>query len=273
MKRGDFTPMHIVELIVPGSSLEKMDFPYPAALWEMESMIDSLKNCFFEATLSLNLFQQSMDATDPDPSYKEYQRRTSRLYELEEIVELEMGPSTDFFRTDIRLEAEARLKREEWQSGKFPSEFEHLVTFVYAKSFVSALDGFEKLLGVISITPGGRTQELKILHEELNATFPDLRGIRNSAQHHEDRVRSLGNRGKPLDLQPIKNGMVPEGLPVLALNNIHGSKFCTTMADGHYGEVDITPESVNKLGDILQRVLNAFDWSGPPRHLPGYGRL
>jgi hypothetical protein len=264
--------MHIFEIVKPGMQLNAIGST-PRSTWDMESMLDSLQSLFFEATLALNLFEQSMNAPDPDPTLEQYNRRMNRMREIQQIVEEERGPSTDFFRTDIRLEAEARLKREEWDTGRIPVEFEHRVSFIYAKAFISSLDGFERLLGVIASTEGAPQQPLAELHAQMRHAFPDLRGVRNSSQHHEDRVRSLGNRGKPLDLKPITDGMVPPELPVLALNNIHGSKYCTTMEGGEYGEVDITPDSMRLLRDILQGVINAFAWSGPSCHLPGYARL
>jgi hypothetical protein len=40
------------------------------------------------------------------------------------------------------------------------------------------------------------------------------------------------------------------------------------MADGHYGEVDVSPESMNHLQTILKEVLNSFKWKGSPQHKP-----
>lgn len=40
------------------------------------------------------------------------------------------------------------------------------------------------------------------------------------------------------------------------------------MADGHYGEVDISKESMVKLQFIIQEAFNAFEWIGPKQHLP-----
>lgn len=40
------------------------------------------------------------------------------------------------------------------------------------------------------------------------------------------------------------------------------------MADGHFGEVDVSPESMEKLKSIIQKTFNAFEWEGPKQHLP-----
>jgi len=45
---------------------------------------------------------------------------------------------------------------------------------------------------------------------------------------------------------------------VLALNNLNGSRYGSTMNDGHYGEVDVSPESMEKLRCILGDVLGSM---------------
>ena len=40
------------------------------------------------------------------------------------------------------------------------------------------------------------------------------------------------------------------------------------MADGHYGEIDVSHQSMQQLQLVLEGVLNSFKWSGPMQHLP-----
>ncbi len=75
-------------------------------------------------------------------------------------------------------------------------------------------------------------------------------------------------RGAKIDLKPIDNTLVKAPGGVLMLNCLNGSKYGSTMADGHYGEVDVSPESMERLQSVLIEVLNCFNWSGPKRHLP-----
>lgn len=259
--------MHIFEIIVPGDSL---DYPSqtPRDRWDVQDVLSSLITQFFEANLALNLFERVVPEKYETPSMEAWMRRGERSREMERIVEEERGPSTDFFKEDIRLEADARLKREEWAAGQMPPELENRIRSLYAKAFLSALDGFDKLLRVLADNDKNPPL-IAELHKKLVAAFPDLRGVRNSVQHHEKRVRSLDRNLKQLNLKPITNGMVPPELKVLASSNLHGSKFCTTMDNGHYGEIDVSPESMKVLQAILQEAIYAFDWTGPKRHLPG----
>ncbi|MGD6735326.1 hypothetical protein ACP5PY_02660 [Photobacterium leiognathi subsp. mandapamensis] len=52
------------------------------------------------------------------------------------------------------------------------------------------------------------------------------------------------------------------------LNCLNGTKYGNTMADGHYGEVDVSPASMEALRSVFQRLLEAFPWKGPKVHLP-----
>lgn len=94
--------------------------------------------------------------------------------------------------------------------------------------------------------------------------------MRNTAQHLEDRSRGLGSgkSPKPLDLKPIDNNFISAPGGVLVLNSLNGSKYGSTMADGHYGEVDVSPESMSHLQEILNNILGSFKWHGSKQHKP-----
>lgn len=73
----------------------------------------------------------------------------------------------------------------------------------------------------------------------------------------EDRVRGLGaeKEPKPIKLKPVNNIHVVAPQGALMLNNLFGTKFGCTMADGYYGEVDISTESLAKLQNLIQKFL------------------
>ena len=87
--------------------------------------------------------------------------------------------------------------------------------------------------------------------------------------HLEDRARGLGTGGKLLDLKPVNNALASgNNVKLLAMNCLIGNKYGATMADGHYGEIDVSPESLQRLQKILQATLEAFRWSGSKQHEP-----
>ena len=258
--------MFVFEIVVPGTWLDYEDRGWS---WEIEGQIRHLQSQFFEANAALNFFMQTRAIRPSFANRENWERDSQRRNEIQQIIERERaGMSTRDDWDEVRFEVEVRFKREQWSNGRIPREFEHNAPFLYARAFLYALDAFDKFLGVLSKTKD-IPQELIKLHGRMALAFPHLRAVRNSVQHLEDRAPSLGVGGKPLDLKPINNSMVnAPGGGVLMLNCLNGSNYSSTMADGHYGEVEVSPESMTKLQEILQAVLHALKWKGPKQHTP-----
>jgi hypothetical protein len=255
----------VFEIIVPGTWLnhENQDWA-----WETQNQLRSLQSQFFEANLALNFFIQSQQLrsfADKEAREMDWNRRS----EISSIVRQERGglggPADWEYES---LETEIRFNREKWEQGRSPREFERNVPFMYAKAFLYALDGFDKFLGVLAKTDGVPENVIRLTNA-MNETFPHLRGVRNTAQHLEDRSRFLDHKKKPLDLKPVENDLIsaPNG-GALFLNNLNGSRYGSTMADGHFGEVDVSSESMFALQAIFQSVLDSFNWKGPKQFAP-----
>lgn len=263
--------MHILEIHTPGTELKITNFSSQRAKWTMEDMLSSLKQCFFDATLALNLFEQSRLVSDPDPTLEQFQKKLDRLSELEKNLEVEHDRLST---SPFRAKAESMLKREQWNMGHLPEELERRIPFLHAKSFISAIDGFDRLLSVITESEGA--PPLTEIYLKLQHALPQLRKIRNSVQHSEDTIRELHGQGKNkkrIILQPISADIAPPELPVLITERINSSSFGTTVCDGKYVEIEITPSTLKILQNILQEVLDSFSWSGPADHSPGYAKL
>lgn len=260
--------MYVFEIVTPGTWLESENQDWS---WEIGGLLQSLKSQYFEANLALNLFVEAKSARPLFADRENWERDAQRRSEIRQQIEQEYGEFPKHQHWDeISFETEARFKREKWSKGSQPREFEHNLPFVYARAFLYALDSFDKFFGVLS-REKGVPQIVSELHAQIGEAFPNLRGVRNTAQHLEDRSRGLGagRHPKPLDLKPVENNMVsaPNG-GLLILNSLNGSNYGCTMADGHYGEVDVSPESMARVQKILQQTLEAFDWHGPKQHGP-----
>ncbi|PKI19420.1 hypothetical protein [Pseudomonas monteilii] len=268
--------MFIFEVTTPGTSIIYND---ECKRHEIERLLDDLKDCFFEANMALNLFTEAQQQQQQSFNNDNWEKNSARRSELFEEVSSDLGNTRDFFTFDHRSfyddilhEVDVRFNRERWAT-QIPESLERKKVFIFAKAFLQSLDGFEKFLKVISQqehTP----EKLKDCHAEFGAAFPHLRGVRNTVQHMEDRSRGLSDKVKNsvkqrIDFQkPTKIVDAPEGVEVLILNTIMGTNFGCTKADGHYGEVDVSPESMQTLQKILHDVLNAFEWEGMKRHEP-----
>jgi len=258
--------MFVFEIVVPGTWLDYEDQNWS---WEIEGQIRNLQSQFFEANAALNFFMRTQRMKPSFVNPETWEHDSQRRQEIQQIIELERaGKSTHDKLNEVRFEVEVRFKREQWSSGRMPREFEQSAPSLYARAFLYALDAFDKFLAVLSKSKNIPVELIK-LHQRMALAFPHLRAVRNSVQHLEDRARSLGVGGKPLDLKPINNNLVnAPGGGVLILNCLNGSSYGSTMSDGHYGEVDVSPESMTKLQDILQAVLQVFKWKGPRQHAP-----
>ncbi|MFK4447480.1 hypothetical protein ABH944_007782 [Caballeronia udeis] len=262
--------MLIFEITTPGARLVTDDHDQ---WWKITGLLQHLKLQFFEANAALNLFNQASDEAPKttSPDFASYERDRQRRAVIQRELEQERGaPTSEEDIEEIRFDTEVRLKRERWLEGAAPRELLAVTPFIYARAFLYALDMFEKFLGVLAAEPDV-PEAITQIHRQLLAIFPSLRAIRNSNQHFEDRARGLG-AGKPptqMELKPVDNEFVKaaEGA-VLAVNVLNGSKYGSTMADGHYGEVDVSIESMEHLQRILESVLASFQWRGPKQHLP-----
>lgn len=259
----------IFEIETPGTFLDYDDSDWA---WNIYLQLESLKSHFFQANTALNLFMSAPIAPSQEDILKEFQTDSQRRSEIRIAIEKQKNISHKSWEDyqEIDLEIEKALKLEKWAHGHIPREFNQHLIFIYIRAFLYAIDTFEKILGVLSKeknVPEGITNH----HARIAETFPHLRGIRNSTQHIEDRLRGLGagRPPQPIDIQPFKNGHISaSGSGALVLGHLHGSTYGCTKADGHYGEIDISPESLQCFQEILQTVLSSFKWRGPKQHSP-----
>jgi len=259
--------VYIYEITLPGTWLDYEDRDWS---WTIEGLLRHLEGQFYEANLSMNMFLHSLQSNKPNHSMEQWEADSRRRNEIRQMVEEKYGGRFKHENWEaVHNETEVIFKREQWQAGRLPREFEHNQPFIFARSFLYAIDSFDKFLKVLSKTDGV-PNVITTLYDEFGKAFPDLRGVRNTAQHMEDRARGLGagRNPQPLDLKPVDNQMVKASSGALMLNCLNGTKYGNTMADGHYGEVDVSPPSMEALHSIFQQVLTSFKWKGSQRHLP-----
>lgn len=258
--------LYVFDLTVPGTWLDYQDREWTR---KIEGMIRNLQSQFFEANLALNLFVEESAKRPVSETKEQWEKDSQSHSEIRKKIEEKYGGSFNNSNLEVvSFETEVEFKQVKWKQGRLPREFEHNRVFIFAKAFLYALDSFEKFLDVLSVEEDV-PESLQQLHQKFKDIFPDLRGVRNTSHHIEDRIRGLGVGGKELDLKPIENSFIyAPGGGVLAINNLNGTKYGSTMSNGHYGEVDISPDSMEKLQEIIQEVLMSFKWKGPLRHKP-----
>lgn len=261
--------MYIFEITKPGTWLEAGDREWSR---EIEKILKGLEEQFYEANLALNMFLDTISISRDRSNYSRKQREAdmNRRTEIGKEIKAKYVDHYNHQNWDeISFQTEVRFKREQWQQGRMPREFEHNQAFMHARSFLYALDSFEKFLKVLKSQPNV-SEKISELYKRFGKSFPNLRGVRNTAQHMEYRYRGLGaeRNPKPLELKPIDNQMIKAKGGTLVLNCLNVTKYGNTMANGHYGEVDVSPKSMESLRSIFQDILDSFQWKGPKNHLP-----
>lgn len=277
--------MIIFQVVKPGVWLDGIADRQTS--FNIENLIRNLIDVFYEANLSLNLFNEEMDSFRQKMELRttlshelmhskfEQERAEDELIygELEKEFALD-GKEFNRYSNDVQTLFKLRKDIKAFDRGNIPREFSDKKKFLYAKSFLFALDSFDRFLGVLS-KENGAPNSLTSIHNRINQEFPGLRGVRNSTHHLEDRSRGLGDfdrktkKMKVLQLKPITNSAINAPLGnALILNSLFGTKYSCTMADGHLGEVDVSAESLSKVHKILSDTLSSFSWKGSPEIYP-----
>jgi len=259
--------MHVFLVTIPGRRLDAQDQAWASGVaW----LLGLLETQFLDASVALNLF----DEENTRPAERDLSHRMAEdeaESELEEELrrrEQEVG-SDRFWKgyATIQQDAARTVVLRRWKRGEWPEEFERRKSFLHAHSFVFAVDGFVRTFRVLADTLGAPAV-LADVASRLQGALPDLKGVRDSAAHLEDRGRGLDKREQPLDLKPVDNSLIKAPGRVLGLSNLNGSKLGYTTEAGEYGEVDVSAMTLTFVGDAFQDAVNAFPWRGASRTIP-----
>jgi hypothetical protein len=166
-----------------------------------------------------------------------------------------------------RMEAERVLMREKWERGVIPRQIRHHLPFICAKAFLTAADSIGKILMRLGERMDVPPETVAVCRGFYDS-FPELREVRNSVQHIEDRGRGFGRRGRPLKLKPVNSGGINVDGGALILNNLNGNRYGSTMADGHFGEIEVSATSLATIRDRIEAVISSLPWKGPPEVEP-----
>lgn len=264
--------MYIFELIKPGTWLAGEDREFN---WKIQKILTDLESCFYEANTSLNLFQHQLEQqnayynSELNPTFdkEKWQCELNREREIEDNICRKTGLNSFTDREEVRFLVSTQIKKEKWENGNMPRDLFSPIILIYAKSFIYALDTIEKFLrGLKQIE--GTPEQCNEIHTQMIQSFPTLTKIRNTTQHIDERSQGIGTNGKKMKLHPIESDFIKSDGETLVLSSLFGNKFGCTLGNGHYGEIEVSPESLVKLRDIIQLTFDSFTWIGPKQHLP-----
>ena len=130
------------------------------------------------------------------------------------------------------------------------SRYERCLNGLYAKSFVFALNGIEKLLQSLVDENMYPPIEVSKLYEEYKKVFGHLKHIRDSAIHVEDRGRGFTRKQKPIAAQ------------ILVIGSFRDNFFTFSGENGQLYEVEISCATLDTAKEIIQKVIDSFKWTG-----------
>lgn len=275
--------MRVYRIKHPGM---EVDFIDGETSQQVLGLLRNLESSFVEAAVALNLFKSERKRrsddlrkddvakmADPKFTLKKWEAKLEkknaltekyRVQFLNEGKNLFFGEESELIREKVDLE----LKQEEWNAGIPPFRYQHAIIFIYAKAFISALDMFGKLLHVMCKEYAGLPAEVVNQKESFFNSFPQLKDVRDSIQHDEDRSRGLDRKGNPLDVKLGVKGGINIPVKSLVLNQLNGNQFGTIINNGQYAEVEVSDQTMLLVHQCLQGIIDSFTWKGPGRTEP-----
>lgn len=261
--------MFIVNIEYPGTWLE---LPNRENVSELTSIITSMETTIIDMAITLTMFmdchQKSYLEHTSDNMEDSWERDRQLRMHIERDYRDGLDDENDFYTNHEyhRAKTEKLYRQEKLNSGEVPRSYKNRFSFIHAHSFLSSADTFYKYLSVLSRETN--IENVKVIKQQFEDTFPTLSKIRNSAQHSEDRIRGYGKpadlRKKiKMDLKPIDNGFIKAEGGVLALSNLNGNRLGYTIDDGSYQEFEVSEITLGKIADLFQSLINSFQWSGP----------
>lgn len=266
--------MFIVNIEYPGTWLE---LPDGEKAYDVESLLSSMDTSLIDMAITLTMFvdcqQNSYSEHTSDNRESLWERDRQLRMDIEKEYRDGLTNEHDFYNDHEHHQAEVdkRYRQKKLNNGEIPNSYKRRFPFIHAHSFLSSADTFYKYLSVLSRETN--LENINVIKQQFEDTFPTLSKIRNSAQHSEDRIRGYGKpadvRKKiKMDLKPIDNGFIKAEGGVLALSNLNGNRLGYTIDDGSYQEFEISEVTLGKVADLFQSLINSFQWSGPTNISP-----
>lgn len=190
--------MNIFELTYPGTWLDLDD---REAAFQIKNLLTGLETALSDAAMSLNFFESARQNSEQNiPDVDEWEKESERRQEI--MASIRKKLNIDQFDPDkfdeVRFLSEIELKREKWKEGQLPRDYQNRIIFIHAKSFLFAMDRIERFL--TALTKLDKVpKEVSDIKDEFEKSFPDLRQVRNSSAHIEERFQKIGPYGKEID--------------------------------------------------------------------------
>lgn len=131
--------------------------------------------------------------------------------------------------------------------NKEESSYERCLNSLYAKAFVFALHSIDKLINQLSKNMNSPKQ-VKRLYNEYKKHFGQLKHIRDSAIHIEDRGCGVTRKQQKINAH------------VIILSCFNEKRYIFTGEDGKQYEIEISDNTLKLALNIIQNIINSYSW-------------
>lgn len=228
---------------------------------DVEALCSVLEAGLFDAFLSLTMFQDIIAADQNRLPLSEQWNldRSDERRHREEVLEGQAPEDQldgDAFGRAYH-EVGRRVIRERWADGELPGGLRHRLLFLHARAFVTSLAAVGRALSALSTLETGTPQaDLRRVHSQFEGAMPDLRPVRDSIEHAEDRMRGLDRRGERMDLTVLGGGSLFED-----------RTYGCTVDGGAHAEIEICEETLEVARAAVQAAFDALPWRPGPRRI------
>jgi hypothetical protein len=266
--------MNLVLLTYPGTFLVSSQGAGDHDTFTIENLLHAIEGELVSCAIALDDFQRAnrpSPVLDIDSGRKEWEEtRDLRMRILDEVVQRRgLDPFEARRDRGVALAVSRSFHEQRLAAGREPDSYSHKRPFVYARAFLLSADLVLKIVRalskVASVPPG-----LGQVVASLETSLPGLSQVRNSSAHLEDRVRGLDMKGKTITSKPYAGVGITAGggMSGMLLENLEGTLFTSTLADGGHGSLDVTADTLSILVAHAQQVIEIFPWRGSPRVVP-----
>jgi hypothetical protein len=187
-----------------------------------------------------------------------------RGFEQQVKAERSLSSPTAEQNAEIQIEARRRCLKAAFDRRELPDAYVRRLPFVHAKSFLSSVWMLKSAFFQGRDLPPIAKQSAAA-DDAILASLPDLKAVRDSASHADERVQRLA-QGKPIP--PSTQVLAPSIAISFIVDSLINDNITYTSPDSQHGQVPVTRATFDLCAKVSQDFINTLPWGGFKRLKP-----
>ena len=154
---------------------------------------------------------------------------------------------------------------EEAYEVDWPAGLERRFVFLFARMFIQATDMFGRRLRQLQDRYPSSSDDID---DAFRTALPELRGVRNSIQHADERSLGLGSGRRPIVPGPVETPAIRSSGGAMFQDVLEDDWYGCTLEDGTFGRIQVARRTLDLLHGFVQRAVALGTWSGTPEPWP-----